>query len=163
MLPSGSQSGARRKRRRLRSETFVKHVEDDTHVLAVAGQKPDKASELLVEQLWEVEQRRPDEEGQEHDHEGVRNEFLAGGHHVDAECNLVAIVFQTDAVDAAFEKAATLAGGGGRRTAAGRRHCGGILADELVHDLRRVRRHMGRSRRSIEGVHLSRHRDLIVG
>lgn len=111
MLPSGSQRGARRKRSRLRSESFVKHVKDDTHILAVAGQKPYKASELLVEKLWEVEQRSPDEEGQEHDHEGVGNEFLAGGHHVDAECDLVAVVFETDAVDNALEKAATLAGG----------------------------------------------------
>jgi hypothetical protein len=53
---SGSQRGARRKRSRVRSKAFVKHAEDDSHILALAGQKPYQTAELLIEKLGDVEE-----------------------------------------------------------------------------------------------------------
>lgn len=143
----------------------VKNSQRSAHLFTtVTRQQPDEAGQLLVEQGREVEQQGPEQQRQDHEDEGVGHEFLGGGHDVQPEGDLVAVIFQTDAVETSQrdipaslprgEAAGTGGPGGG-----GGGHGGRISGDELVDGRRAVGGDMVRRGGGIERLHFGCHCD----
>ena len=70
------------------------------HLLSrMSGQQPDQPTQFPIQQGREVEEGRPDEQQQDHSDKGIGDGFFARCQRVDPVGDLVAVVFQSDAID----------------------------------------------------------------
>lgn len=141
----------------------VEYAQGCTHFLAtMPSQQPYETAELLVQQRGEINKQCPEQQGQDDHHKGVGHQLLPWCHHIESECNLVAVIFQPNTVDRSLQDVATglLHGqmAGTRTVCHGRR----VFVDQLIHCSRRMRGDVCGGRGGVERPHFGRHCRIIL-